>query len=74
MPYALYENEFRLSRTFRTATDVWRCAEDCGLVVDDGRGEQRLDDGYSIQPCAGETADDAEPGSNSGRQKHRQEI
>ena len=52
MPYALFENEFRLSRTFPTASDVWRCAEDCGLLVDDGRGEQRLDDGYSIKPCA----------------------
>ena len=37
MPYALFENEFRLSRTFPTATDVWRCAEDCGLVIDDGQ-------------------------------------
>ena len=58
MPYALFENQFRLSRTFPTATDVWRCAEDCGLVVDDGDGEQRLDDGYSIKPCTG--ADDTE--------------
>lgn len=52
MSYALFEKEFRLSRTFPTATDVWRCAEDCGLVVDDAKGERRLDDGYSIRPCA----------------------
>ena len=51
MPYALFENEFRLSRTFPTATDVWRCAEDCGLVIDEADGRQRLDDGYSIKPC-----------------------
>jgi len=74
MPYALFENEFRLSRTFPTASDVWRCAEDCGLLVDDGRGEQRLDDGYSIKPCAAkpcaaEISDDAEPGSERTREK-----
>jgi hypothetical protein len=70
MPYALFENEFRLSRTFPTPTDVWRCAEDCGLVVDDGHGDQRLDDGYSIKPCTPEPADDAEPGSDRSRQKN----
>lgn len=51
MPYALFENQYRLSRTFPTATDVWRCAEDCGLVVDEANGRQRLDDGYAILPC-----------------------
>ena len=51
MPYALFENEYRLSRTFPTATDVWRCAEDCGLVIDEANGRQRLDDGYAIKPC-----------------------
>ena len=51
MPYALFENEYRLSRTFPTATDVWRCAEDCGLVIDEANGKQRLDDGYAIKPC-----------------------
>ncbi|WP_291861381.1 hypothetical protein [Bradyrhizobium sp.] len=52
MPYALFEKEYRLSRTFPTATDVWRCAEDCGLVIDNVDGGQRLDDGYAIRPCA----------------------
>ena len=51
MPYALFENEYRFSRTFPTATDVWRCAEDCGLVVDEADGGQRLDDGYPINPA-----------------------
>jgi hypothetical protein len=66
MPYALFENEFRLSRTFPTASDVWRCAEDCGLLVDDGRGEQRLDDGYSIKLCP---SDEAEPGLERAHEK-----
>jgi len=67
MPYALFENEFRLSRTFPTATDVWRCAEDCGLLVDDGCGEQRLDEGYSIKPCR---SDETEPGRDQPHPKN----
>jgi len=31
-------------RGFPTATDVWRCAEGCGLVVDGADGKPRLED------------------------------
>ena len=61
MPYALFENESKLSRAFPTATDVWRCAEDCGLVVDGADGKPRLEDDYSIKPCAPEPGLDGEP-------------
>jgi hypothetical protein len=44
MPYALFENEAKLSRAFPTASDVLRCAEDCGLVVDGPDGKPRLED------------------------------
>ena len=52
MPYALFENESKLSRAFATASDVLRCAEDCGLVVDGPDGKPRLEDDYNIKPCA----------------------
>jgi hypothetical protein len=64
MPYALFEKEYRLSRTFPTATDVWRCAEDCGLVVSDADGGQRLDDGCAIKPCPPDAPEAAEPASD----------
>jgi hypothetical protein len=60
MPYALFEKEAKLSRAFPTATDVWRCAEDCGLVVDNGDGQPRLEDDYSIKPCAPDPRQDGE--------------
>ena len=47
MPYALFEKEAKLSRAFPTATDAWRCAEDCGLVVDGADGKPRLEDASS---------------------------
>jgi hypothetical protein len=52
-----------------TATDVWRCAEDCGLVVDGADGKPRLEDDYSIKPCAPDPGRDAEPGSDRSLQK-----
>jgi hypothetical protein len=54
-----------------TATDVWRCAEDCGLVVDGADGKPRLEDDYSIKPCAPDPGQDAEPGSDRSLQKTR---
>jgi hypothetical protein len=64
MPYALYEKEYRLSRAFPTPTDVWRCAEDCDLVVDDPDGGQRLEDGYAIKPCPPDAPEATEPASD----------
>ena len=50
MPYALFEKEYRLSRAFPTPTDVWRCAEDCDLVVDDADGGQDSTTATQLSP------------------------
>jgi len=52
-----------------TATDVWCCAEDCGLVVDGADGKPRLEDDYSIKPCAPEPGQDGELASDWSLQK-----
>jgi hypothetical protein len=69
MPYALFENEAKLSRAFATASDVLRCAEDCGLVVDGPDGKPRLEDDYSIKPCAPDAGQDVEPALDRSLQK-----
>jgi hypothetical protein len=51
MPYALFENDDKLSRSFPTLDEVWEHADIAGLVVDDN-GKPRLEDHYSIKPCA----------------------
>src|ERR1700730_5593383 len=69
MPYALFEKETKLSRAFPTATDVWPCAEDCGLVVDGADSKPGLEDDYSIKPCAPDAGQDAERASDRTLQK-----
>jgi hypothetical protein len=51
VPYALFEKNTKLSRAFPTEMDVWRYAEDSGLVIAGTHGEKRLDDNYAIKPC-----------------------
>jgi len=50
MPYALFEQGEKLSRAFPTEGDVWRHAEEAGLidVVD---GKEVLEDHLVIEPC-----------------------
>jgi hypothetical protein len=54
MPYALFEDDQKLSKEFPNEQDVWQHADEAGLVdLVDGRTV--LEDGYSIQLCeAGE--------------------
>ncbi|MCS3898412.1 hypothetical protein M2171_007545 [Bradyrhizobium japonicum USDA 38] len=50
MPYALFEDDQKLSKEFSSEEEVWTHADDAGLVevVD---GKTVLEDGYTIQPC-----------------------
>lgn len=50
MPYALFEDDAKLSQEFPTEQEVWQHAEEAGLVdlVD---GKAVLEDGYTIQAC-----------------------
>jgi hypothetical protein len=51
MPYALFEDDAKLSQEFSTEHEVWQHADEAGLVdlVD---GKTVLEDGYTIQPCS----------------------
>jgi hypothetical protein len=50
MPYALFEHDEKLSRAFPTEEDVWRHAEEAGLV-DIVDGKEVLEDHYAIKVC-----------------------
>ncbi len=62
MPYALFENNTKLSRALPTEMEVWRYAEDSGLVIAGVHGEKRLDDNYAIKPCPRDVQEAASPG------------
>ena len=58
MPYALFCNEAKLSKAYPTEADVWKHANDCGLVVDVVSDDDKmpaprpvLDYDYQIKAC-----------------------
>ena len=64
MPYALFCNEAKLSKTYLTEADVWKLARQSGLVVDEVSEEEEpdprpvLDNGYEIRSCPPDPQED----------------
>jgi hypothetical protein len=64
MPYALFCNEAKLSKTYPTEADVWKLARLSGLVVDVATDEGKaaphpvLDNDYEIRACRPEPHED----------------
>ena len=64
MPYALFSNDAKLSKTYPTEADVWKHARKSGLVVDVVSEEEKaaprpvLDNDYEIRPCHPEPNED----------------
>jgi hypothetical protein len=64
MPYALFCNDAKLSKTYPTEADVWKLARLSGLVIDAesrrGRPAPRplLDNDYEIKPCRPDPQED----------------
>lgn len=64
MPYALFCQEAKLSKSYPTEADVWKLAQKSGLVVDAVSDEENpaprpvLDNDYEIRPCQPEPYED----------------
>jgi hypothetical protein len=75
MPYALFCNEAKLSKTYPTEADVWKLARLSGLVIDleakQGRRATRpvLDNDYEIKPCRPDPQED--PVKNQADAEHQ---
>jgi hypothetical protein len=50
MPYALFDDDQKLSEDYLTEDEAWEHAEEAGLI-DVVNGRKVLEDGYTIQPC-----------------------
>jgi hypothetical protein len=74
MPYALFCNDAKLSKTYPTEADVWKLARMSGLVIDVevGRGRRvprpLLDNDYEIKPCRPDPHED--PVKNQADAEH----
>ena len=64
MPYALFSNDAKLSRAYPTEADVWKLAQQSGLVVDMATESDKpaprplLDNDYEIRPCRPDPQED----------------
>ncbi|MDB5619172.1 hypothetical protein [Tardiphaga sp.] len=73
MPYALFCDDAKLSKTYPTEADVWKLAADSGLVTDveakDAKPTPRrvLDNDYEIRPCQPEPGECLETNERDAR-------
>jgi hypothetical protein len=58
MPYALFEDEERLTRSFATKQQAWEAAERAGLVETTPGGKKCLDTHLEIRACTDVPEDD----------------
>ena len=78
MPYALFCNDAKLSKTYPTEADVWKEAQNSGLVVDvvseDAKVAPRpvLDNDYEIKPCRPDPQED--PAKNQADAEREAEL
>lgn len=80
MPYALFCNDAQLSKAYPSEADVWKLAQNSGLVVDvapeDGAtGPRRiLDNDYEIRPCARAPHEDPAKNKADAERQSRTEL
>jgi hypothetical protein len=80
MPYALFSNDTKLSKTYPTEADVWKHASKSGLVVDaisDGDAPAPrpvLDNDYEIRPCRPDPQEDPAKNQADAERDDEQEF
>jgi hypothetical protein len=80
MPYALFCNDAKLSKSYPTEADVWKHAQKSGLVVDvvsDGEAptpQPVLDNDYEIKPCPPDPQEDPAQNQADADREEQQEF
>jgi hypothetical protein len=64
MPFALFEENARLTRVFATEQEAWDAAEGAGLVEIGPDGTKFLEDHLEIRPCTADCQDSTDAGSD----------
>ena len=72
MPYALFCDDAKVSKTYPTEADVWKHARESGLVVDvesNGHTPRRiLDNNYEVRPCRPDPGENPEQNEREARE------
>ena len=80
MPYALFSNDAKLSKTYPTEADVWKLAQRSGLVVDAVSDAETasprpvLDNDYEIRPCQPDPQEDPARNKAEAERDARSEL
>ena len=80
MPYALFCNDARISKTYPGEADVWKFARLSGLVVDVASAGDKahpypvLDNDYEIRPCRPEPGEDPAKNKAEAERQARREL
>jgi hypothetical protein len=80
MPYALFCNDAKISKSYPSEADIWRFARLSGLVVDvatDGdkaHPHPLLDNGYEIRSCHAEPDEDPVKNKAEAERQARREL
>ncbi|MGY8663114.1 hypothetical protein Q3C01_12180 [Bradyrhizobium sp. UFLA05-109] len=80
MPYALFCNDAQLSKAYPSEADVWKIAQQSGLVVDVATDEDRpgprriLDNDYEIKPCLTGPGEDPAKNKADAERQSRLEL
>ena len=80
MPYALFCNDAKLSKTYPSEADVWTLARQSGLVVDVASEEEKanphpvLDNDYEIKPCRPEPHEDPQRNKAEAEQQLQHDL
>ena len=80
MPYALFSNDTKISKSYPTEADVWKFARLSGLVVDVASGAGKaaphpvLDNDYEIRACHAEPDEDPAENKAEAERLARKEL
>jgi hypothetical protein len=80
MPYALFCNDAKLSKTYPAEADVWKFARQSGLVVDATTEEGKfnphpvLDNDYEIRACRPEPNEDPQRNKAEAERQLRHDL
>jgi hypothetical protein len=72
MPYALFCDDAKVSKTYPSEADVWKHARESGLVIDvesnDHTPRRILDNGYEVRRCRPEPGENPEQNEREARE------